>query len=264
MNKWLLFSCVTKHMSHKSKIKIRKDVELNIRAQVEEPGSSSITDNLSQTSHHYGFTSNQECQTSQHEELWPTSQDSWTRDQAHQWSAAAAPAAKLLQSCPTLWDPIDGSPPGSAIPRILQARTLKLGCHFLLQCVKVKNESEVAQSCPTLWDSIDGSPPGSAIPRILQARTLKWVAISFSNAWKWKMKVKSLSRVRLFTTPWTAAYQAPPSMGFSRQEYWSGVPLPFPCQWSNIWQITVSTGINAGLILVPYRWLLERNENVVN
>ena len=82
------------------------------------------------------------------------------------------------------------------------------------------------QSCLTLCDPIDGSPPGSAIPGILQARTLEWVAISFSNAWKWKVKVKSLSPVGFFTTPWTAAYQAPPSMGFSRQEYWSGVPLP--------------------------------------
>ena len=84
------------------------------------------------------------------------------------------------------------------------------------------------QSCPTLCDPIDGSLPGSPIPGILQARTLEWVAISFSNAWKWKVKVKSLSHVRFFTTPWTAAYQAPPSMGFSRQEYWSGVPLPSP------------------------------------
>ena len=84
------------------------------------------------------------------------------------------------------------------------------------------------QLCPTLCDPTDGSPPGSPIPRILQARTLEWVAISFSNAWKWKVKVKSLSRVCLFVTPWTAAYQAPPSMGFSRQEYWSGVPLPSP------------------------------------
>ena len=82
------------------------------------------------------------------------------------------------------------------------------------------------QSCPTLCNPIDGSPPGSDIPEILQARTLKWVAISFSNAWKWKVKVKSFSRVRLLATPWTAAYQAPPSMGFSRQEYCSGVPLP--------------------------------------
>ena len=81
---------------------------------------------------------------------------------------------------------------------------------------------------PTLCDPIDSSPPGSPVPGILQARTLEWVAISFSNAWKWKVKVKSLSHVWLFATPWTAAYQAPPSMGFSRQEYWSRVPLPSP------------------------------------
>ena len=79
-----------------------------------------------------------------------------------------------------------------------------------------------------LCDPIDGSPPGSPVPGILQARTLEWVAISFSNAWKWKVKVKSLSRVRLLATPWTAAHPAPPSMGFSRHEYWSGVPLPSP------------------------------------
>ena len=84
------------------------------------------------------------------------------------------------------------------------------------------------QLCPTLCDPIDGSPPGSSVPGILQARILEWVAISFSNAWKRKVKGKSLSRVRLFTTPWTVAYQAPPSMGFSRQEYWSGLPLPSP------------------------------------
>ena len=84
------------------------------------------------------------------------------------------------------------------------------------------------QSCPTLYDPIDGSPPGSAVPGILQARTLEWVAISFSNAWKWKVKVKSLSPVQLPATPWTAAYQAPLSTGFSRQEYWSGLPLPSP------------------------------------
>ena len=80
------------------------------------------------------------------------------------------------------------------------------------------------QSCPTLWDPIEGRPPGFPIPGILQARILEQVAISFSNAWKWKAKVKSLSRVWLLATPWTAAYQAPLSMGFSRQEYWSGVP----------------------------------------
>ena len=82
------------------------------------------------------------------------------------------------------------------------------------------------QSCPTLCDPRDGSPPGSCVPEILKARTLEWVATAFSSVWKWKVKVKSFSRVRLLVTPWTAAYQAPPSMGFSRQEYWSGVPLP--------------------------------------
>ena len=84
------------------------------------------------------------------------------------------------------------------------------------------------QSCPTLCDPRDGSLPGSPVLGILQARVLEWGAIAFSNAWKWKVKVKSLSHVRLLVTPWTAAYQAPPSMGFSRQEYWSGVPLPSP------------------------------------
>ena len=81
------------------------------------------------------------------------------------------------------------------------------------------------QSCPTVYDPIDGSPPGSPVPGILQTRTLECVAISFSNAWKWKVKGKSLSRVRLLASPWTATHQAPLSMGFSRQEYWSGVPV---------------------------------------
>ena len=88
--------------------------------------------------------------------------------------------------------------------------------------------AKLLQSCPTLCDPIDSSPPGSPIPEILQARTLEWVAIFFSNTWKWKVKVKSLSHVQLSTTPWTAAHQAPPSMEFPRQEYWSGVPLPSP------------------------------------
>ena len=93
--------------------------------------------------------------------------------------------------------------------------------------------AKLLQSCPTLCDRIDGSPPGSLVPGILQARTLEWVAISFSNAWKWKVKVKSLiqaldmcyfmlscfSHVQLFATPWTVACQAPLSMKFSRQEY---------------------------------------------
>ena len=84
------------------------------------------------------------------------------------------------------------------------------------------------QSCPTLCDPIDSSPSGSPVPGILQASTLEWVAISFSNAWKWKVKLKSFSHVQLLAAPWTAAHQAPPSLGFSRQEHWSGLPLPSP------------------------------------
>ena len=116
-----------------------------------------------------------------------------------------------------------------------------VGCHCLLwkMCLvlqigkhQLKATAAAAakslQSCLTLCDPIDGSPPGSPIPGILQARILEWVAISFSKAWKWKVKVKSLSRVWLFATPWTGSHQAPPPMGFSRQEYWSGVPLPSP------------------------------------
>ena len=105
------------------------------------------------------------------------------------------------------------------------------------------------RSCLTLCDSIDGSPPGSPIPGILQARTLEWVAISFSNAWRWKVKV----------TPWTAAYQAPPSMGFSRQEYWSGVPLPSL-------QLTLAHGKKSSsvkTIIVPMCfWLLSVIKNI--
>ena len=93
----------------------------------------------------------------------------------------AAAAAKSLQLCPTLCDPIDGSPPGSLVPGILQARTLKWGGHFLLQCMKVKSESEVAQLCPTLRDPMDCSLPGSPIPGIFQPRVLEWGAIAFSE-----------------------------------------------------------------------------------
>ena len=104
--------------------------------------------------------------------------------------------------------------------------TLLYWLHYSLWVYAVTAKS--LQSCPTLCDPIDGSPPASPVPGILQARTLEWVPISFSNAWKWKVKVKSLSRVLawLLATPWTAAFQAPPSMGFSRQEYWSRVPSP--------------------------------------
>ena len=108
---------------------------------------------------------------------------------------------------------------------------------LLLHCI-----AKSLRSCPTLCDPIDGSPPGSPVPGILQARTLERVAISFSNVWEWKVKGKSLSRVQLFATPWTAAHQAPPSMGLSRQKYWSGLPLPSPhC---------------IGIVLLYYFWVL--------
>ena len=157
----------------------------------------------------------------------------------------------VLSSVPFFWTPWTvagqtplsmGFPPG---------KITGVGCHFLLQgifptqrlnpCLLIGRRilyhwatreptaaAKLLQSCPTLCDPIDGSPLGSPIPGILQTRTLEWVAISFSSAWKWKVKVKSLSCVRLFETPWTAAYQPPLSMGFSRQEYWSGVPSPSP------------------------------------
>ena len=100
--------------------------------------------------------------------------------------------------------------------------------HLLFPAAAAAAAAKSLQLCPTLCNPIDGSPPGSPIPGILQARTLEWVAVSFSNEGKWKGKVKSLSHVRLFATPWTAAHQAPPSMGFSRHQYWSGVPSPSP------------------------------------
>ena len=110
---------------------------------------------------------------------------------------------------------MDCSLQDSSVQWISQARILAAAAKLL-------------QLCLTLCDPIDGSPPGSPIPGIFQARTLEWVAVAFSDAWKWKVKVKSLSHVQLFATLWTAAPQAPPSVRFSRQEYWSGVPLPSP------------------------------------
>ena len=109
----------------------------------------------------------------------------------------------------------------------------KVWCCKEQYCIRTLNvrsmlNAKSLQSCLTLWDPIDGSPPGSPVPGILQARTLEWVAISLSNAWRWKVKVKSLSCIQLLATPWTAAYQACLPMGFSRQKYWSGVPLPSP------------------------------------
>ena len=107
----------------------------------------------------------------------------------------------------------------------MHAHFIELSSLCLNKIVAAAAAAKSLQSCLTLCNPIDGSQPGSPIPGIPQARTLEWVAISFSNAWKWKVKVKSLSRVWLFVTPWTATYQAPPPRGFSRQEYWSGVPL---------------------------------------
>ena len=109
---------------------------------------------------------------------------------------------------------------------VFQCMTVGLSCHLLKATLVASTAAAKSLHCVWLCDPINGSPPGSAVPGILQARTLEWVAISFSNAWKWKVKVKLLSHVRPSTTPWTAAFQALLSMGFSRQEYWSGVPLP--------------------------------------
>ena len=93
----------------------------------------------------------------------------------------AAAAAKSLQSCPTLCDPIDGSPPGSPRPWDSPSKNTGVGCHFLLQCMKVKSESEVAQLCPTLSDPMDCSLPGFSVHGIFQARVLEWGAIAFST-----------------------------------------------------------------------------------
>ena len=149
---------------------------------------------------------------------------------------------------------MDCSLPGSSVHGILQARILKwVAIPFSRESSQARNQTRVSyiagrfftnwamrealcnllaakslQLYLTLCDPIDGSPPGSPVPGILQARTLEWVAISFSNAWKWKVKVKSLSRVQPSVTAWTAAFQAPPSMRLSRQENRSGVPLPSP------------------------------------
>ena len=111
-----------------------------------------------------------------------------------------------------------------------------VGCHFLLQCMKMKSEYEDTQSCPTLRNPMDCSLPGSSAHGIFQARVLEWVAISFSNAWNRKVNMKSLSHVRLFATPWTATYQAPLSLGFSRQEHWSGLPFPSPMHENEKWK----------------------------
>jgi len=128
--------------------------------------------------------------------------------------------------------------PNCRLAILSQILSLYSGIHLRMHYAAAA-AAKLRQSCPTLCDPRDGSPPGSPVPGILQARTLEWVAISFSNAGKWKVKVKSLSRVWLLATPWTAAYQAPPSMVFSRQEYWSGVPSPSLCVMpsEHIWEV---------------------------
>ena len=144
--------------------------------------------------------------------------------------------AKLLQSCLTLYDSMDSSPKAPlSMGFSRQEYWSWLTFPSLRDLPDPGTEPATAataakslQLCATLCDPMDGSPPGFSVHGILQARTLEWVAISFSNAWKWKVKVKLLSRVWLLATPWTAAYQAPPSTGFSGQQYWSAVPLPSP------------------------------------
>ena len=110
--------------------------------------------------------------------------------------------------------------------RLLTFVLLQVHKKWLIKCLIAAAAAKSLQSCLTLCNPLDSSPPGSPVPEILQARTLEWVAISISNEWKWKVKVKPLSRVQFLATPWTAAYQAFPFMGFSRQEKWSGLPLP--------------------------------------
>ena len=130
--------------------------------------------------------------------------------------------------------PMDREAQWATVHRIAKSQTWLKGLsmhasYIILHINSAAAAAKSLQSCLTLCN-----PPGSPIPGILQARTLEWVAISFSNAWKWKVKVKSLSRVRLFATPWTVAYQPPPSMEFSRQKYWSGLPLPSPIKYIEI------------------------------
>ena len=150
----------------------------------------------------------------------------------------------IAQSCPAVCNSMDYNIAfQTPLSMGFSCKNTEIGCHFLFHgifptqemnlhllchapCIAAAAAAKSPQSCLTLCDPIDGSPPGSPIPGILQARTMEWVAISFSNAWKRNVKVKSLSHVQLLATPWTIANQAPPYMGFSRQEYWSGVPLP--------------------------------------
>ena len=140
-------------------------------------------------------------------------------------------------------------------------------CEHIYVCVYLPILSAAAaasakslQSCPTLCDPIDGSPSGSTIPGILQARTLECVAISFSNAWKWKVKVKLLSHVRLFSNPMDCSLPGSPSMGFSRQEYWSGVPS-LPLIQLCFWQSSFTEKII--LYIRCFLWPVPRNHYLI-
>ena len=163
---------------------------------------------------------------------------------------------QVTTSCPCCWSPSPVLHPqsGLPLPHPPLATQPSWGntstVHLLYSAIPWACHAAAAakslQSCLTLCNPIDSSPPGSAVPGILQARTLEWVAVSFSSAWKWKGKVKLLSRVWLLATPWTAAYQAPPSTGFSREEYWSGLPtwkksswIPTKCMWETQTYITI-------------------------
>ena len=133
------------------------------------------------------------------------------------------------------------------ISKIIYIHTYIYTHTYICMYVYAAAAAKLRQSCPTLCNPIDCSPPGFAIPGILQARTLEWIAISFSNAWRWKVKVKSLSPVWLFATPWTAAHQAPPSTGFSRQE----VPLPSPCMYMLLLLLPLSLFSHVWLCATP-------------
>ena len=139
---------------------------------------------------------------------------------------------------------------------MLELQLIRLYIFWAIKFTYFENYTAVKslQLCSTLCDPIDGSPTGFSVPGILQARIQEWVAISFSNAWKWKLKGKSLSRVRLLATPWTAAHQAPPSMGSSRQECWSGVPLPSKLTWSFFWS-TSSTNFQKSVFERQIFWI---------
>ena len=156
----------------------------------------------------------------------------WMRHRCSMQVSSKHNKTHLLKSLDAFLSPaagFDGPPPTPMFKKQeeLRSQTCVPEC-CLVNAAAAAASAASLQSCPTLCDSIDGSPPGSSVPGTLQARTLEWVPISFSNAWKWRVKVKSLNHVWLFMTPGTVAHQAPPSMGFSRQEYWSGLPFPSP------------------------------------